>query len=101
MKISIRTKIFSIFLITVVLSFILMFLSFNIITSYHIKRESIDSLNKASATADRISQNFSPNFESYSAIYSEDIDGTYSENYADNQNFLYSESKENFEILRI
>ena len=97
MKISIRTKIFSIFLITVVLSFILMFLSFNIITSYHIKRESIDSLNKASATADRISQNFSPNFESYSAIYSEDIDGTYSENYADNQNFLYSESKENFD----
>lgn len=97
MKISIRTKIFSIFLITVVLSFILMFLSFNIITSYHIKRESIDSLNKASATADRISQNFSPNFESYSAIYSEDIDWTYSENYADNQNFLYSESKENFD----
>ena len=97
MKISIRTKILSIFLITVVLSFILMFLSFNIITSYHIKRESIDSLNKASATADRISQNFSSNFESYSAIYSGDIDGTYSENNADSQNFLYPGSKENID----
>lgn len=97
MKISIRTKILSIFLITAFLSFILMFISFNIITSYHIKQESIDALNKASATADRIAQNFDSNFESYSAIYSENSNTANTENNDENQNTLYSDIEENFD----
>lgn len=97
MKISIRTKILSIFLVTSVLSFFFMFLCFNLITSYHIKQESIDALNNASVTADKTALNSAPNpiVESYSSVSSENIKFPDMNIDSDSQYSMYPNDEEN------
>lgn len=74
MKHSIRTKMYTIFLITTALSFLFTLLCFNLIMAQYIRRESIEALQHASASADRIRYQ-SNELQRYAVIVPESDDG--------------------------